>query len=110
MNSRMTETLIATMMLLTVADSDTPITSSTVTASVMNTAGRLNMDVTTMEAGIDTTVEAGSCTMDSAGTATTVAAASSRRLPVAGSSTLVAAVSVAWTSEVIGMSTELIRL
>src|SRR5687767_4390009 len=47
MNSTITVTLMATMMLLTVADSDTPITSSTVTASVMNTAGRLNNDGTT---------------------------------------------------------------
>ena len=53
-----TVTLIATMMLLTVADSDTPITSSTVTASVMNTAGRLNSEVTTAHAAIGTTVAA----------------------------------------------------
>ena len=51
MNRMITVTLIATMMLLTVADSETPITSSMVTASVMNTAGRLNIAGTTAERG-----------------------------------------------------------
>src|SRR5687767_8069920 len=98
MNARITVTLIATMMLLTVADSDTPMTSSTVTASVMNTAGRLNSAVTTLPAGIDTTEAAGNCTMDPADTFTAMPAASSRRLPDAGSSTFVAVASVACVS------------
>src|SRR5688572_7781560 len=62
MNNRITATLMATMMLFTVADSDTPSTSSTVTESVMNTAGRLNSAVTTAPAGNATAVAAGNCT------------------------------------------------
>ena len=60
MNARMTVTLMATMMLLTVADSDTPMTSSMVTASTMNTAGRLNSEVTTDAGSTGTTVASGS--------------------------------------------------
>src|SRR5688572_18871038 len=69
-NAMITETLIATMTLLTVADSDTPRTSSAVTASTMRTAGRLNIEVTTAAAGIDTTVAAGSWAMEPVGTET----------------------------------------
>src|SRR6187402_1569394 len=72
MNRMITETLIATMMLLTVADSETPITSSTVTASVMNTAGRLNSEGTTALAAIGITDPLGNCTTDCAGTLTIV--------------------------------------
>src|SRR5512134_2580873 len=71
MKAMITETLMATMMLLTVADSDTPRTRSAVTASTISTAGRLNNEVTTDAAGIDTTVAAGSCAIDAAGTLTT---------------------------------------
>src|SRR5262245_19468355 len=78
MNSTITVTLMATMMLLTVADSDTPSTSSTVTASVTNTAGRLNIDGTTALAAIGSTEALGNCTTDCAGTVTTVPAARSR--------------------------------
>src|SRR5215510_13978183 len=56
MNRMITVTLMATMMLLTVADSDTPITSRMVTASVMNTAGRLNSAETTALSANGTTV------------------------------------------------------
>src|SRR5687767_2045592 len=109
MKARITVTLMATMMLLTVADSETPRTSSIVTASVMNTAGRLNSADTTDAAGMDTTVADGSWTMDEAGTLTTVPAISSRSPPVAGSSTLVAAASVACVSAGTVMSTALIN-
>src|SRR6478672_5256028 len=59
MKARITVTLMATIMLLTVADSDTPSTSSSVTASVMNTAGRLNNDCTIAFSASGTTVLAG---------------------------------------------------
>src|SRR6478735_11771224 len=72
MNARITVTLMATMMLLTVADSDTPITSSKVTASVMNTAGRLNSDLTTDPSASGNTVVAGRCITESVGTVNAV--------------------------------------
>src|SRR4029079_15375138 len=95
MNARITVTLMATMMLFTVADSETPSTSNRVTASVMNTAGMLNNDFTTELAAIGTTVLAGRCITESGGNVTAVPAASSRRCPVAGSSALVPASSTA---------------
>src|SRR5262245_13760430 len=95
MNRMITVTLMATMMLLTVADSDTPITSNIVTASVTNTAGRLNSAGTTALAAIGNSEPLGSCTTDCAGTLTMVPAARSRRWLVAGSMTLVATASVA---------------
>src|SRR6187551_3842669 len=68
MNARITVTLMATMMLLTVADSDTPRISSMVTASVMNTAGRLNSEVTTDDGSTGTTAASGNCTICPFGT------------------------------------------
>src|SRR5687768_11633756 len=108
MKAMITVTLIATMMLLTVADSETPITSSTVTPSVTNTAGRLNTEGTTADAAIGITAPLGNCTIDCAGTFTTVPAASSRKVVVAGSMTFVAAASVACVSALTAMSSELI--
>src|SRR5688572_12304494 len=87
MNARITVTLMATMTLLTVADSDTPRMSSPVQASTMNTAGRLNSEVTTDEGSTGTTAASGNCTMDPVGTVICVPAARSRRCVVAGSST-----------------------
>src|SRR6478609_4424919 len=74
MKARITVTLMATMMLFTVADSDTPSTSSMVTASVMKTAGRLNNDFTTACSAIGTTVLAGRCMTESGGSVTAVPA------------------------------------
>src|ERR1700704_1193051 len=82
MNAMITVTLMATMMLLTVADSDTPMTSSMVTASVMNTAGRLNSDVTTDAGSTGTVVASGNCTTCPFGTISWVPAARSRRCVV----------------------------
>src|SRR3954463_8746890 len=82
MNAMITVTLMATMMLLTVADSETPSTSSSVTASVMNTAGRLNSDVTTADGSTGTTAARGNCTICPEGTLSEVPAASSRKCVV----------------------------
>src|SRR6185369_16215389 len=79
MNAMITATLMATMMLLTVADSDTPSTSKPVTASVMNTAGRLKSEVTTEAGSTGATAPSGSCTTSPFGTSNCVPAASSRR-------------------------------
>src|SRR4249920_708418 len=68
MNAMITVTLMATMMLFTVADSDTPSTSNIVTASVMNTAGRLNSDVTTAAGSTGTIAASGNCTICPEGT------------------------------------------
>src|SRR5262245_26276138 len=88
MNARLPSTWMATMTLLTVADSDTPSTSNKVTASVTNTAGRLNSDFTTALSANGTTVDDGRWITDSAGTVSAVPEASSRRWPVEGSSAL----------------------
>src|SRR5262249_33623198 len=98
MNARITVTLMATMMLFTVADSDTPRTRSSVTARVMNTAGRLNAEVTISDAFTGTTVAMGSCAIEPAGRISLVPSASSRKWVVDGSSTLKAPVSTAWVS------------
>src|SRR6185503_3604155 len=68
MNAMITVTLMATMTLLTVADSDTPRTSSPVTARVMNTAGRLNSEVTTEAGSTGTTAPSGTWTICPVGT------------------------------------------
>ena len=108
MNARITVTLMATMMLLTVADSDTPSTSSMVTDSVMNTAGRLNSEVTT-DARIHRNHGGQRQLHDRCpvGTISCVPAARSRRCAVAGSMTLVASASSAWLSVFTAMSSEL---
>src|SRR6476661_7766359 len=85
MNARITVTLMATMMLLTVADSDTPRISSIVTASVMNTAGKLNSEVTTDAGSTGTIVAKGNCTICPVGTISCAPAARSRKCVVAGS-------------------------
>src|SRR5918994_3318065 len=95
MKARITATLMATMMLLTVADSDTPITSNVVTANTTNTAGRFNTDETTCDAMTGTTEPAGSCTRAPSGATTEVPAGSERKSPLAGSSTLVTEASTA---------------
>ncbi len=66
-----------------------------VTDKVMNTAGRLNSEVTIDAGSTGTTVASGNCTMEPAGTASCVPTARSRSCVVAGSMTLVASVSTA---------------
>src|SRR5690349_6209332 len=108
MNARITVTLMATMMLLTVADSDTPRMSRPVQASTMNTAGRLNTDVTTDEGSTGTTAASGNCTMEPLGTMIWVPAARSRRWVVAGSSTFTASWSTALLFDLTATSSALI--
>src|SRR5689334_7738617 len=108
MNARITVTLMPTMMLLTVADSDTPRIRRPVQASTMKTAGRLNSEVTTDEGSTGTTAASGSCTVDPEGTTIWVPTARSRRCVVAGSSTFTASWRTAWLSVLTATSSALI--
>src|SRR3954467_3967515 len=108
MKTRITVTLMATMTLLKVADSETPTTSTTVITSTTNTAGRLNSDVTTDDAAAGTTVPIGNWIMEPAGINSCEPAVSSRKCVVAGSRIFVASSNTAWLSVFTAMSSALV--